>query len=132
MTEELTLQEAGRNCSAVHGHECIGATCAELVNGPRHQFFARTCFSKNKDVRVRWSNGFDLLQHFAKRRALSDDPVEVRRLDRLVLLRHAALSKLVPEVGNGLMCEPVFNRQGELVGDLSQKFNIVRSERVRP
>ena len=83
VTEEFAFEKRFRHRGAVHGDKWLAAAIARVVHEPREQFFTRSAFGLNQNIRSGAGCCARPLQRAHEGRRMTDDvPVGVRIFDR--------------------------------------------------
>src|SRR4029434_1638495 len=132
VTEELAFEQAGRNRRAVHLDQRALAAITEIVDRMGDQFFTGAGFALNQDRRIGRGDDFDLLERAGERRTLADDLREIELALNLFFQVDLFAGQFVLQRFDLVEGQRVFNRDGDLTGDLAEQFGVLPAERVVP
>src|SRR5262245_3895562 len=93
------------------------------MDGAGNQFLACARFSTNQNRGIRRRDLRDLLEDLSKCQTLTDDFFDVAFSTDFVFEIELFLYEFVLELFNFSICPRVFNRYGNLTGNLCEKFN---------
>src|SRR5262245_25956993 len=96
------------------------------------QFFTGAGFALNQDRRIGRGDDFDLLERAGERRTLADDLREIEPALNLFFQVDLFAGQLVLQRFDLVEGQRVFNRDGDLTGDLAEQFGVLPAECVVP
>ena len=130
VSEELALEQAGRDRGAVQLDERPRSAAAQVVNRARDELFAGAGFALDEHGRVGGRDDLDLLEHVLQRRAVADDFLEVVLAANFVLEVQLFFVELFLQLGDLPVGEPVLDGNRDLLRDLTQQLDLVAAERI--
>src|SRR5689334_11184142 len=128
VSKELAFQQASGYCRAVELDEGIRLARAEIVDRARDQLLPGARLPVDQDRGIGGSDGLDLLQDVAQGVTPADDLFELQLAADLVLEIQLFLCKLVLQVGDLTESFGILDGNRNLLGDLSEKREVVLAE----
>ena len=130
--EQLALQQSAGYGGAIQPYKRMVPAGAQSVDGASDQLLAGAGLPLDQHGRVGVRHGFDLLENPFKRRALTDDLVEVAcklffEIELLLGQRSLLLGQLILQLGDLVKGLRVIDGQGDLVGHLPEQSEVQKA-----
>ena len=130
VAEQLALEQSRGDRRAVHFYESRVTAFAQVVDRAGDHFLARARFALNEHSRVGRGDGFHLLQDSHQGFTLPNNLLKIVLGADFVFEIELFLREFGLQLGNLAKGQRVVDRDGDLVGDLSQEVRIVFGESV--
>src|SRR6266478_5029403 len=132
VSKQLAFQQTCRNCRAVQLDERLRAAGAQIMNGPRNQFFSRARLSINQHCRIRRRYGSHSFEYSAQRSTISNDLGKIHFRADFIFQIEFFLRELLFQSPNLAVRKRILDGQSNLVCNLAKETDIGLTERIVP
>src|SRR5258708_17598210 len=130
VSEQLPFQQTCRNGRAVQLDERLRAAGAQIMNGPRNQFFSRAGLSVNQHCRIRRRYGSHSFEYSAQRSTISNDLGKIHFRADFIFQIEFFLRALLFHFPNLTVCKRILDGESNLVCNLAKETNIRLTEGI--
>src|SRR5262249_49590616 len=125
VTEQFAFEQPSRNGRAIDFDQRAFAAPAQGMDRAGDQFLTRACLAADQNGGIGWSDRFNLFEDAFERRARADQLLEVVFGSDFVFEIKFFAGELVLERVYFAVSQRIFNRDGDLPGDLQEQGAVV-------